>query len=375
MEQARGIILIVDDEEAIRGILSRKLEFDGYHCEVAADGKEALWKAFMKDFDLVLMDIKMPGLSGMEALPQMVTNHPDTCVIMMTAVVDTETAVQAMRLGAYDYVTKPFDLDDLGMRIGKALERRKLVLENRDNQLRLEQKIHQQTLQIQKYYREAVEALSREQMALENSQTENMSKQGKTAPGAEVAVKPAESSSSVKDFARKLSQLFSKGTPDLPDEKSDAASAQTGTAGEVPQVVITPEQEEDFVLYNGTVELSFSHPVSLQQILQFYNTLKHVRQVDVVDVAGLVDKNVTIKLLLETPTPLVKILRDLPEVEEISDGFQNAENVISGSQEETSPVKRIVIGLSPKNPTVEPLVRPSVVRTSVFSNRKMSMER
>lgn len=128
----------------------------------------------------------------------------------------------------------------------------------------------------------------------------------------------------------------------------------------MPQVVITPEQEEDFVLYNGTVELSFSHPVSLQQILQFYNTLKHVRQVDVVDVAGLVDKNVTIKLLLETPTPLVKILRDLPEVEEISDGFQNAENVISGSQEETSPVKRIVIGLSPKNPTVEPLVRPSL---------------
>lgn len=118
----------------------------------------------------------------------------------------------------------------------------------------------------------------------------------------------------------------------------------------MPQVVINLEQEENFVLYNGTVELSFSHPVSLQQILQFYNTLKHVRQVDVVDVAGLVDKNVTIKLLLETPTPLVKILRVLPEVEEISDGFQNAENVISGSQEETSPIRRIVIGLSTKNP-------------------------
>ena len=231
MEQARGIILIVDDEEAIRGILSRKLEVDGYHCEVAADGKEALWKAFMKDFALVLMDIKMPGLSGMEALPQMITNHPDTCVIMMTAVVDTETAVQAMKLGAYDYVTKPFDLDDLGMRVGKALERRKLVLENRDNQLRLEQKIHQQAWQIQEYYREAVEALSREQMALESSQTESMSKQGKTAPGAEVAVKPAESSGSVREFARKLSQLFSRGTPDLSDEKSDDASAQTGTAG------------------------------------------------------------------------------------------------------------------------------------------------
>ena len=343
MEQAIGTILIVDDEEAIRNILSRKLEVDGYYCEVAADGKEALWKAFMKDFDLVLMDIKMPGLSGMEALPQMVTNHPDTCVIMMTAVVDTETAVQAMRLGAYDYVTKPFDLDDLSMRVEKALERRKLLLENRDYQLQLEQKIHQQALQIREHYREAVEALSREQMAPESSQTESMSKQGE-------AVKPLESPSSVREFAKKLSRLFSKETPDLSYGNVDAASAQKGTAGEAPQVVINPEQEENTSLYKGMVELSFSHPVNFQQVLQFYNTLKHVRQVDVVDVAGLVEKNVTIKLLLETLTPLVKILKVLPEVEEISDGFQNAENLISGGQEETSPVRRIVIGLSPKNP-------------------------
>jgi len=291
----------------------------------------------------VLMDIKMPGLSGMEALPQMVTNHPDTCVIMMTAVVDTETAVQAMRLGAYDYVTKPFDLDDLSMRVEKALERRKLLLENRDYQLQLEQKIHQQALQIREHYREAVEALSREQMAPESSQTESMSKQGE-------AVKPLESPSSVREFAKKLSRLFSKETPDLSYGNVDAASAQKGTAGEAPQVVINPEQEENTSLYKGMVELSFSHPVNFQQVLQFYNTLKHVRQVDVVDVAGLVEKNVTIKLLLETLTPLVKILKVLPEVEEISDGFQNAENLISGGQEETSPVKRIVIGLSPKNP-------------------------
>ncbi len=350
MEEAKGTILIIDDEEAIRGILCRKLESEGYHCEVAADGKDALWKAFMKDFDLVLMDIKMPGLSGMEALPQLVTNHPDTCVIMMTAVIDTETAVQAMKLGAYDYVTKPFDLDDLGMRVEKALERRKLILENRDHQLRLEQKIHQQAWQIQEYYREAVEALSREQMALESSQTERMSKQGKDRPGAEVAVKSTESSSSVREFARKLSQLFSKGTPDLSDEKNDAASAQPGTVGEVPQVGITPEQEKNLALYNGSVELSFSRPVNLQQILQFYNNLKYVRQVDVLNVTGLVDKDITIKLLLKTPTPLIKILRNLPEVEEVSDGFQEAENIVSGSQAEASPVRRIVIGLYSTNP-------------------------
>jgi DNA-binding response OmpR family regulator len=350
MEEAKGTILIIDDEEAIRDILCRKLESDGYYCEVAADGKEALWKAFMKDFDLVIMDIKMPGLSGMEVLPQLVTNHPDTCVIMMTAVVDTETAVRAMKLGAYDYVTKPFDLDDLGMRVEKALERRKLILENKEHQLRLEQKIHQQAWQIRDYYRKAVETLSREQMALGSSQTENMSNQGKDMPGAEVAVKSTESSSSIREFARKLSQLFSKGTPDLSEGKSDAVFAQTGTTGEVTQVGINPEQEKNPVLYNGPIELSFSRPVSLQQVLQIYNNLKYGHQIDVLNATGTVDKNVTIKLLLKTPTPLIKILRDSPEVEEVSDGLQEGENRVSNSAAKDSPARRIAIKFSSKNP-------------------------
>lgn len=350
MEEVKGTILIVDDEEAIRGILSRKLESDGYHCEAAADGKEALWKAFMKDFDLVLMDIKMPGLSGMEALPQLVTNHPDTCVVMMTAVVDTETAVEAMKLGACDYVIKPFDLDDLGMRVQKALERRKLILETRESQIRLEQKIHQQALQIQEYYRKAVEALSHEQIALESQQTDSMSKQAKNSSKAEIAVKSAESSSPVREFAQKLSQLFSKGVPDLSNEKSDAAGKQTNTSAEVPQTCITPELEENVVLHDGSVELSFSQPAGLQQILQFYNSLKYVREVDILDATGRVDKNVRIKLLLKTPTPLINILKNFPEVEEVSDGFQEAENLVSTGEAKDSPVRRIVIGLSSKDP-------------------------
>jgi putative two-component system response regulator len=149
MEEAEATILIVDDEDAIRSMLTRKLEADGYRCEAASDGKEALYKAFMKDFDVVLMDIKMPGLSGMEALPQMVTDHPDTCVIMITAVTDAKTAVEAMKLGAYDYVTKPFDLDDLSMRVRRALEKRKLVLENREYQRRLEQRVSERTAELQ----------------------------------------------------------------------------------------------------------------------------------------------------------------------------------------------------------------------------------
>lgn len=166
MEDEKRTILVVDDEEAIRGILCRKLEVDGYDCDVASDGKEALWKTFMKDFDLVLMDIKMPGLSGMEALPQMVIDHPDTSVVMLTAVADAKTAVEAMKQGAYDYITKPFDLDDLSLRVRRALERRRLVLENREYQRRLEQRMQHQEGQIQQYYKEAMEALSREQVVI-----------------------------------------------------------------------------------------------------------------------------------------------------------------------------------------------------------------
>lgn len=141
MGKAKGIILVVDDEESIRDLLSTKLKADGYDCEVAADGNEALWKAFMKDFDIVLLDIKMPGLSGMEVLSRIVIDHPDTSVVIITAVLDTNIAVEAMRQGAYDYVTKPFNLDDLGVRIKRALEKRRLVLENKEYYRRLNQKI------------------------------------------------------------------------------------------------------------------------------------------------------------------------------------------------------------------------------------------
>jgi len=89
MEEAKGMILIVDDEEPITNALSRKLQAEGYNCVIAADGKEALKKAFMQDFALVLLDIKMPGMSGMEVLSRMATDYPDTSVVMITAVGDS----------------------------------------------------------------------------------------------------------------------------------------------------------------------------------------------------------------------------------------------------------------------------------------------
>jgi putative nucleotidyltransferase with HDIG domain len=167
MAETRANILIVDDEESIRSGVARKLQAEGYACVAAVNGKDALEKTAAQNFDLVLMDIKMPGMSGMEVLPQIIADYPDTGVVMITAVGDTQTAVEAMKLGAYDYVTKPFDVDNLLIRVERALERRRLVLQNREYQLLLEQKVEQQVGQIQQYCNEAIQALAREEIALE----------------------------------------------------------------------------------------------------------------------------------------------------------------------------------------------------------------
>ena len=350
MEEARGTILIVDDEESIRNIISRRLESEGYSCEVASDGKEALWKAFIKDFDLVLMDVKMPGMSGMEALPQMVTHHPDTCVLMLTAVIDADTAVEAMKLGAYDYVTKPFDLDDLTMRVAKALERRRLILEKREYHLDLEQKLRQQTEQMHQYYQEAIQAISREQLALEGLEAESKPQQGKASSGKETPAKPGEASSSVKEFARKLSQLFSKEAPYSLDVKGDGMSAQAVAKSQESQkqVMSGKGAKQSSALHNDTVELAIRSPVSLQHLLQLHDHLRSIGPIEVLGVEGAVDKDIKVRLLLRASIPIDKILGDLPEVEKVSERSEEAGSTAAVGQGEGTAARLIVVELSQK---------------------------
>ncbi|MEE8470015.1 MAG: response regulator [Dehalococcoidia bacterium] len=131
MDGPKASILLVDDEESVRTAVSRTLQAENYNCVLAASGKEALKKASKQDFDVVLLDVKMPGLSGIEVLPRIIRKHPDTVVIMATAVVDLQTAVEALNLGACDYMTKPFDMNDLIIRVERALEGKRLVRQNR----------------------------------------------------------------------------------------------------------------------------------------------------------------------------------------------------------------------------------------------------
>lgn len=139
MEEGKLPILIVDDEEPIRNILSRRLQLDGYDCELAADGPEALCKASMKNFALVLLDISMPGMSGIEVLRRLAADHRDIYVIMITGTADTKTHIEALKLGACDYIAKPFDLDDISARVKRALEIRRLVLKKGERHSALEE--------------------------------------------------------------------------------------------------------------------------------------------------------------------------------------------------------------------------------------------
>ena len=125
MEEARGKVLIVDDEENVRTVLRRRLESEYFYCVTAASGQEALEVAAVQEFDVALLDILMPGLSGMEVLHKLISWHPTIQVIMITSVADSDTITEAMNLGAYDYVTKPFNMNDLVDRVEWALEKKK----------------------------------------------------------------------------------------------------------------------------------------------------------------------------------------------------------------------------------------------------------
>lgn len=160
MNRKQGVILLVDDEEMIRRLLSQKLSAEGYRCEQAANAEQALEKLKGDSIELVILDIKMPGKSGVEFLPEIKAKYPDTAVIMATAISDASTAINCMKAGAYDYVTKPFNLDEVSFSVRRALEKRRLELENRDYQQHLEQKVEEQSQKIRASFFNAVTALA-----------------------------------------------------------------------------------------------------------------------------------------------------------------------------------------------------------------------
>lgn len=144
---AKAEILIVDDEETVRNVLSQVLQEDGYAVSAAANGEQALEFLEHRWFALVITDIKMPGMSGMELLAAIKRRFPETQVIIITSHASLETTLEALRHGAYDYLFKPFeDLDLISAAARRAVEQVRLTRENR----RLVEVLRQKNVQLQK---------------------------------------------------------------------------------------------------------------------------------------------------------------------------------------------------------------------------------
>lgn len=130
MKTPKYKILIVDDEESLREFLEIMLKREGYDITTASDGEKALKLMKKQNFDAIITDLQMPKIHGMEVLKQAKDMDPEVVVIVITAFGSTESAVEAMKLGAYDYITKPFKIDEIKLIVQKALEKRILSQEN-----------------------------------------------------------------------------------------------------------------------------------------------------------------------------------------------------------------------------------------------------
>lgn len=152
-------LLVVDDEPTIRRLLCQKLSRAGYLCQEASNAEQTLNMLATHPIALVVLDIKMPGKSGIEILSEVKSGYADTTVIMATAVIDIDIAIQCLKQGAEDYICKPFNLEELTLAVQRALEKRRLQLELREYQQFLEEKVEEQTEEIRKVFLGAIEAL------------------------------------------------------------------------------------------------------------------------------------------------------------------------------------------------------------------------
>ena len=152
--------LVVDDEPRLRQVLMRLMEGDGFRCAEAASGVEALEVLGQTPMTLILSDLRMPQMDGIELLRQVRARYPDTAVVMITAVADVDVAVSCLAIGAMDYLTKPFHLEEVRARVMQALEKRRLIIENRGYQERLEERVAAQARRLEELFLGSIQSLA-----------------------------------------------------------------------------------------------------------------------------------------------------------------------------------------------------------------------
>ncbi len=152
--------LIVDDEPRLRQVLMHLMQHDGFTCLEAENGEQAIALMERHAVMLVLSDLRMPKLDGLALLREIRARWPDTAVVMITAVADVEVAVSCLAVGAMDYLTKPFHLEEVRARVAQAVEKRRLVLENRGYQESLKEKVAIQASRLEALFLASVQSLA-----------------------------------------------------------------------------------------------------------------------------------------------------------------------------------------------------------------------
>ncbi len=163
-------ILIVEDEDATRRLLGRLLEGYGYTCTLAADAQEARRQLGKQEFALILCDVNMPGESGLDLVRQILKEYPQTAAVMVTGLDDPQLANMALESGAYGYILKPFETNEILINIANALRRRRLEIENQAHREHLEQMVRERTAEL----RQAITRLQGAEQSLRLSQEETV---------------------------------------------------------------------------------------------------------------------------------------------------------------------------------------------------------
>ncbi len=159
-QQVPARILVVDDEPAVVSLLVRALALSGFEAVSAHSGREALDTLARDNFDLLLTDLQMPGMRGDELQLRAIEAYPDLAVMLVTAANDAHVAVECLKAGAYDYILKPFDVNDVGVRVHKALSRRATSLELKEYQATLQRKVADQAGRIRNLLLQSMESLN-----------------------------------------------------------------------------------------------------------------------------------------------------------------------------------------------------------------------
>jgi response regulator RpfG family c-di-GMP phosphodiesterase len=152
--------LVVDDEPRLRQVLAHLMKSDGFTCLEAGNGEEALALLQRHPVTLVMSDLRMPKMDGLELLRQVRARWPDVAVVMITAVADVEVAVSCLAIGAMDYLTKPFHLEEVRARVAQAMENRRLVIENRGYQESLQEKVGVQARRLEELFMASIQSLA-----------------------------------------------------------------------------------------------------------------------------------------------------------------------------------------------------------------------